>query len=92
MTVAHSWVDSHPTPSLDPLLNGVDHAERCGFGSREALYQWFDGYTSLLHECGFREYVYEVPDADVRVGQVGQAVFSSLSASEVSVTELAHAN
>jgi len=75
--------DRHPSPHWDRTLGGIDAHERCGFGSREALDGWFDGWTTLLVECGFRVYVYDVPDWACRVGEHGQTLFRDDEAVEV---------
>jgi hypothetical protein len=75
--------DRHNTPHSDPTLRLIQENERCGFDSREALDGWFDGWTKLLTECGFRVYVYDVPDWAARVGRHGQTLFVGDEAVEV---------
>ncbi|WP_431911681.1 hypothetical protein [Nonomuraea jabiensis] len=79
--------DTHPNPYVDPLLNGIRTAERCGFDSLEALHEWFKGYFELLVECGFLLYAYDVPDGCVRVGMFGQAVFIGSAATQIRVSD-----
>lgn len=75
---------AHPTPYSDRSLRGIDGLERCGFDSREALYEWFDGFTEVLDECGFRLFAYDVDDEHARLGAMGQIVFSRYHARELS--------
>lgn len=81
MAPAHAS-GTHPTPRADPLLNGIDSHERCGFDSLEALNRWFEGWGEALAESGFQVWMYEVPDWAVRVGKFGQAVFDGREAVE----------
>ncbi|MEU8792192.1 hypothetical protein [Streptomyces sp. NPDC048643] len=80
---------SHPSPYADADLRGISSHERCGFDSREALSDWFEGFLPLLVECGFRVYTYDVPDFACRVGRAGQAVFDQYEAKELSVEPFA---
>lgn len=75
--------ERHPCPSFDKTLRTIRPEERCGFDSREALDDWFDGWTTTLAECGFRVYTYDIPDWAVRVGALGQALFLADEAVEV---------
>ncbi|MER5894745.1 hypothetical protein [Streptomyces sp. NPDC001876] len=75
--------DRHPSPHWDRTLNLIRDEERCGFNSREALDGWFEGFTKLLAECGFRVYVYDVPDWACRVGEHGQTLFVADEAVEM---------
>lgn len=86
MYFAHSFGGSakhHPAPHEDPALALVDMAEEevCGFTSLDALLDWFDTWLQVLDEADFRVWVYDVPDASVRVGQrFGQLVFIAADA------------
>lgn len=75
--------DRHPSPHWDRTLSGISLDERCGFASRESLDGWFAGFTALLAECGFRVYVYDVPDWACRVGEFGQVLFRDVEAVEL---------
>lgn len=74
---------THPSPYADPALYGIASFERCGFDSREALNEWFDGWTDALEASGFVVWKYEVPDWAARVGRMGQVVFDAHEAVEV---------
>ncbi|MET8691759.1 hypothetical protein ABZV65_04340 [Streptomyces bauhiniae] len=88
MAATHAAV-THPAPFFDDDLRTIQVHERCGFNSREALDCWFAGWTGPLSECGFRVWVYEVPDGDVRVGAVGgQVVFDPAHAELIETHEL----
>lgn len=84
MSWAHSRSGSaahHPAPHEDVYLFNIDSAEVCGFVSQDALLDWFDTWLRVLDEAGFRVWVYDVPDASVRVGQrFGQLVFIAADA------------
>ncbi|MFD3904114.1 hypothetical protein HXS80_15985 [Streptomyces sp. CB04723] len=82
MAGAHSN-STHPSPQADPLLRGIQPEERCGFDTCDALNEWFDGWTDVLHECGFEVWAYEVPDWAARVGRNGQVVFLANEAVEI---------
>lgn len=80
--------ERHPGPYKDPMLIDIFSAERCGFDSLDNLYGWFEGYVEMLHRAGFRLYVYDVPDAEVRIGKYGQTLFRASCAKEVRVSDL----
>lgn len=84
MIWAHSGYGSdrhHPSPFADPALAGIRDVEVCGFGSLDALLDWFESWLSALEDNGFRVWVYDVPDASVRVGAAfGQVVFTAADA------------
>ncbi|MFE5621703.1 hypothetical protein ACFQ8S_06775 [Streptomyces virginiae] len=85
---AHCDVN-HPSPySYYSGLYGIRPEERCGFNSREALYEWFANYTEMLDANGFRVFVYDVPDFAVQVGELGQVVFTAYEAIEKSREDL----
>ncbi|WTP74871.1 hypothetical protein OG778_23790 [Streptomyces sp. NBC_00184] len=75
---------THPSPYADPALRSIAAHERCGFDSREALNNWFDGWAEALDEADFEVWSYTVPDWAARVGAHGQVVFSSHEAVELS--------
>ncbi|MFD7257797.1 hypothetical protein [Streptomyces sp. NPDC059874] len=79
----------HPSPFNGYSgLPGITEEQRCGFDSREALYEWFANFTAVLHECGFRVFVYDVPDFAAHVGNFGQTVFDKYEAIERSREDL----
>lgn len=78
----------HPAPHWDAKLQRIAPHERCGFDSHEALDRWFAGWTGPLAACGFRAWVYEVPDEYVRVGAHGQALFDHARAELIETYEL----
>ncbi|WP_030240712.1 MULTISPECIES: hypothetical protein [unclassified Streptomyces] len=80
---AHSDMQ-HPCPYADHRLRGIAKEERCGFDSREALNEWFDGWTEAMSEADFLVWEYDVPDWAVRVGGLGQVVFVAEEAVEIS--------
>ncbi|SFI81088.1 hypothetical protein SAMN05216275_10551 [Streptosporangium canum] len=88
MNQAHTFDCEHPSPDSDGGLDGIRNHERCGFDSREALDEWFYGFTKDLHDYGFCVYTYDLPDRTVRVGRFGQVVFSVQYALETGVEEL----
>lgn len=76
MISAHSGNATHHLgPCWDRFLNGISPNEVCGFDALDSLLDWFERWFLVLNEAGFVVWVYDVPDADVRVGQGGQAVF-----------------
>lgn len=80
----------HPSPfHPDSGLRGINPNERCGFDSREALSDWFEGFLPLLAECGFRVYTYDAPDFACRVGFAGQTVFDKYEATELTAEPFA---
>ncbi|QBZ73411.1 hypothetical protein SEA_HEATHER_41 [Streptomyces phage Heather] len=72
-----------PSPYEDRSIRGIDSTERCGFNSREALDEWFDGWTNELSACGFEVWEYDVPDSAARAGRRGQVVFVASEAVEI---------
>jgi hypothetical protein len=84
MQYAHSCGGSakhHPAPHEDPALVDIAPYEVCGFTSLDALLDWFDTWLRVLDEADFRVWVYDVPDASVRIGQrFGQLVFIAADA------------
>ncbi|MFE2245229.1 hypothetical protein [Streptomyces lavendulae] len=73
----------HPSPyNPASTLGGIARHERCGFDSRESLYQWFANYTEALDDAGFCVFVYDLPDHAVRIGTFGQVVFDKYEAIE----------
>ena len=88
MIFAHSGEGSHlhhPSPMYDPDLHGIRDWEVCGFDSMDALLNWFESWHRTLADNGFRIFVYEVPDHEVRVGAYGQCVFPPSAAEQVAV-------
>lgn len=78
------WDAHHPAPFEDRALGTIYGYEVCGFVSESALMDWFAGCLKGLDEAGFRLWVYEVPDTDVRVGsKAGQLVFAASEAKPV---------
>jgi hypothetical protein len=81
---AHSRSGSaahHPAPHEDVYLSFIADDEVCGFVSQDALLDWFDTWLRVLDEADFRIWVYDVPDASVRVGRdFGQLVFIAADA------------
>jgi hypothetical protein len=84
MQYAHSFNGSaahHPAPHEDVYLFDIAPYEVCGFTSLDALLDWFDTWLQVLDEADFRVWVYDVPDASVRVGRdFGQLVFIAADA------------
>lgn len=61
--------DDHPDPSEDPMLDGINPDESCGFATLCDLEAWFSGYGDLLEEAGYGIAVYSVRREYVRFGR-----------------------
>jgi hypothetical protein len=64
----------HPDPADDPMLDGINPDESCGFATVCDLEDWFSGYEDTLDACGYRIAVYSVKRDYVRYGH-NQALF-----------------
>jgi hypothetical protein len=64
----------HPDPADDPMLEGINPDESCGFATWCDLEAWFSGYEDVLAECGYGVTVYTVKREYVRFGH-NQALF-----------------
>lgn len=81
--------DSHPSPSYDDRLYGIQNEEHCGFATLAALYRWFEHHWRIeLFACGFRVFVYEVPEEYARVGSYMQTLFNRNHATLIHTLEL----
>lgn len=88
MSRKHSGDFEHPSPLDCARLDGIEPWEVCGLVSRAALDKWFDGWHDVLARFGFQVYVFDVPEAHVRVGRYGQCVFDPEHASLVRTEEV----
>lgn len=65
---------AHPDPEDDPMLEGINPDEHCGFATLCDLEEWFAGYEDILDGCGYGISIYSMPLALVRYGH-NQALF-----------------
>lgn len=66
--------DEHPDPSEDPLLDGINPDESCGFATLCDLEEWFAGYGDALDAAGYSIVCYSTRREFVRWGK-NQCVF-----------------
>jgi hypothetical protein len=68
MNAVHGDAD-HPDPSEDPMLDGINPDESCGFATLCDLEEWFSGYGDILADAGYGIAVYTMPLQSVRYGR-----------------------
>jgi hypothetical protein len=61
--------DEHPDPSEDPMLDGINPDESCGFATLCDLEEWFSGYEDVLADAGYGIVVYSTKREYVRWGK-----------------------
>ena len=68
MNAVHGDAD-HPDPSEDPMLDGINPDESCGFATLCDLEDWFSGYEDVLDHAGYGITVYSTRREFVRYGK-----------------------